>query len=656
MADLISPGVQVKEKDLTTSVASGATSVGAFAGIFEKGPISQVIIIDSEERLVDIFGKPNGTNFRYWFTAASFLMYGNTLKVIRIETSGAKNATSNTSGLLVKNNKHYSDGDGTTGPYNDGSAAVGIFAARTAGAWGNNIFAQICATGDAFQRTSDSPTARPTVTANVAAGVGAIALSSVSGFEIGSIIYLQETNGQRYQVTAINSLVLDISRYPASVATGLTSAVASGTKIDRYWRYYEQFDRAPGTSQFVTDRGGADDEMHIIIFDEDSGITGVAGEVLEKYDGVSKASDALTDNGTANYYVDVLYDQSEFIYWMDHPAGATNWGSAAAGITFTTPTNILGGGSMAGGVGGSNAPTEGERQTAYDYFNDADTQSINLLISGPADAVPTGTATTHGVYITDLVDKRKDCVAFMSPPEPSVVNVATEYTQQANVMAYYNALSSSSYVVYDSGWTKQYDKYNDVMRWVPLNGHIAGACARTDALEDPWWSPAGLARGQIRGSIGLAFNPALTARDVLYKGRVNPVVAFPGEGTMLWGDKTALARNSAFSRINVRRLFLTLEEAIKLAARTVLFEFNDEFTRSNFTAMVNPYLRDVQARRGMTDFLVVCDSTNNTPQVIDNNEFRADIYIKPARSINFITLTFIATRTGVDFSEVVGRA
>ena len=659
MASLISPGVQVKEKDLTTSVASGATSVGAFAGIFEKGPISQVIIIDSEERLVDIFGKPNGTNFRYWFTAASFLMYGNTLKVVRIETTGAKNATSNTSGLLVKNNKHYSDGDGTTGPYNDGSAAVGIFAARTAGAWGNNIFAQICATADAFQRTSDTPTARETLTAQAALGDATVATTGLGAtFSVGDIIYLQETNGQRYRLTGVNSGtgVLTFVRYPDSVAAGLTSIIASGVKIDRYWRYYEQFDRAPGTSQFVTDRGGADDEMHIIIFDEDSGITGVAGEVLEKYDGVSKASDALTDNGTANYYVDVLYDQSEFIYWMDHPAGATNWGTAALGVTFTTPTNVLSGGSMGGGIGGSNAPTEGERQTAYDYFNDADTQSINLLISGPADAVPTGTATTHGVYITDLVDKRKDCVAFMSPPEPSVVNVATEYTQQANVMAYYNALSSSSYVVYDSGWTKQYDKYNDVMRWVPLNGHIAGACARTDALEDPWWSPAGLARGQIRGSIGLAFNPALTARDVLYKGRVNPVVTFPGEGTMLWGDKTGLARNSAFSRINVRRLFLTLEEAIKLAARTVLFEFNDEFTRSNFTAMVNPFLRDVQARRGMTDFLVVCDSTNNTPQVIDNNEFRADIYIKPARSINFITLTFVATRTGVDFAEVVGRA
>ena len=660
MGDLISPGVQVKEKDLTTSVASGATSVGAFAGIFEKGPISQVVIVDSEERLVEIFGKPNGTNFAYWFTAASFLMYGNTLKVVRIQTTGAKNATSNTSGLLVKNNKHYSDGDGTTGPYNDGSAAVGIFAARSAGAWGNNLKAELCATALAFQHTVNTVVSRMTVVSALVAGATTLVHTTkpaaAPAIAVDDILYLQEDNGQRYKVTIVSGTTIHFKRYPDSVATGVTGAIASGVSIDRYWRYYEQFDRAPGTSTYVSDRGGANDEMHIIVFDEDSGITGVAGEILEKYQDVSKASDALTDNGTANYYSDVIYDRSGYLYWMDHPAGASNWGSKALGITFAAPTNIISGGSLAGGIGGSTVPTEGQRQLAYDYFNDADTQSVNLLIAGPADVVTTGIATTHAVYITDLVDKRKDCVGFISPPQKNVVDVATEYTQQANVMAYYDTLSSSSYVVYDSGWTKQYDKYNDVMRWVPLNGHIAGACARTDALEDPWWSPAGLARGQIRGSIGLAFNPALSARDVLYKGRVNPVVTFPGEGTMLWGDKTGLARNSAFSRINVRRLFLTIEEAIKLAARTVLFEFNDEFTRSNFVAMVDPYLRDVQSRRGMTDFLVVCDSTNNTPQVIDNNEFRADIYIKPARSINFITLTFIATRTGVDFSEVVGRA
>ena len=655
MVDLISPGVQVKEKDLTTSVAAGATSIGAFAGIFEKGPISEVIVIDSEETLVNVFGKPNGTNFQYWFSAASFLMYGNTLKVVRALTSTAKNATSNTSGLLVKNNNHYTDGDGTTGPYNDGSAAVGIFAARTAGAWGNNIFAQICATGDAFQRTSDSPTARPTVTANVAAGVGAIALSSVSGFAVGSIIYLQETNGQRYQVTAINSLVLDIVRYPATTAVGLTTAIVSGAKVDRYWKYYEQFDAAPGTSAFATARAGVNDEMHIIITDEDSGITGTAGEILERYQDVSKASDALTDEGAANYYADVLYAQSEYVYWMDHPAGATNWGSAAAGITFTVPTNIVDGGSLSGGVGGTTVPTEGERQTAYDYFKDADIEDINLLISGPASVANTG-ATTHGVYITDIVELRKDCMAFISPDESDVVNIATPYQQQAAVMGYFDALGSSSYTVYDSGYTKQYDKYNDVFRWVPLNGHIAGACARTSQDLDAWWSPAGISRGQIRGSVALAFNPALSERDVLYKGRVNPVVTFAGEGTMLWGDKTALARNSAFSRINVRRLFLAVEDAIKVAARSVLFDFNDEFTQLQFKAMVDPFLRDVQARRGMTDFLVVCDSSNNTAQVVDNNEFRADIYIKPTRSINFITLTFVATRSGVSFGEVVGRA
>ena len=655
MVDLISPGVQVKEKDLTTSVAAGATSIGAFAGIFEKGPISEVIVIDSEETLVNVFGKPNGTNFQYWFSAASFLMYGNTLKVVRALTSTAVNATSNTSGLLVKNNKHYTDGDGTTGPYDDGSAAVGIFAARTAGAWGNNIFAQICATGDAFQRTSDSPTARPTVTANAAAGVGAINVSAAGTFSVGDIIYLQETNGQRYQVTTITNLVLDIVRYPAVAATGLTTAIVSGAKVDRYWKYYEQFDAAPGTSAYATARSGVNDEMHIIITDEDSGITGTAGEILEKYQDVSKASDALTDEGAANYYADVLYAQSEYVYWMDHPAGATNWGSAAAGITFTVPTASLAGGSLSGGIGGTTVPTEGERQTAYDYFKDADIEDINLLISGPASVGNTG-ATTHGVYITDIVELRKDCMAFISPDESDVVNIATPYQQQAAVMGYFDALASSSYTVYDSGYTKQYDKYNDVFRWVPLNGHIAGACARTAQDLDAWWSPAGISRGQIRGSVALAFNPALSERDVLYKGRVNPVVTFAGEGTMLWGDKTALARNSAFSRINVRRLFLAVEDAIKVAARSVLFDFNDEFTQLQFKAMVDPFLRDVQARRGMTDFLVVCDSSNNTAQVVDNNEFRADIYIKPTRSINFITLTFVATRSGVSFGEVVGRA
>jgi hypothetical protein len=396
--------------------------------------------------------------------------------------------------------------------------------------------------------------------------------------------------------------------------------------------------------------------MHIIIIDEDAKISGVENEVLEKFEAVSKASDGLTDEGNANYYADVIYRSSDNVFWMDHPAGATNWGSLAAGTAFTTPTNSIDANSLVNGVGGTQAPTEGQRQIAYsDHFSDPDIEDVNLVIAGPA-SVDNGGAITHGVFITDLVEKRRDCVGFISPDKSDVVGISKSYTQSKNVKGFFDALGSSSYTVFDSGYTKQYDKYNDVYRHIPLNGHIAGSCARTDFLEDPWFSPAGIARGQIRGSVSLAFNPTQTERDTLYRARINPVVAFPGEGTILFGDKTGLARNSAFSRINVRRLFLTIEEAIKVAARTVLFEFNDQFTRDSFKALVDPYLRDVQSRRGIIDYLVVCDETNNTGQVIDNNEFRADFYIKPARSINFITLTFIATRTGVDFSEVVGRA
>ena len=313
----------------------------------------------------------------------------------------------------------------------------------------------------------------------------------------------------------------------------------------------------------------------------------------------------------------------------------------------------LGSGASAG-VGGV-TPTEGERALAFDRFADADGVDFNLLISGPA-TVSGATGTAHAIDLIDLVEKRKDSVVFLSPYTDAVVNVANSYQQMNNVTAWADSLPSSSYAVFDSGYKKMYDKYNDVFRWVPLNADIAGACARTDAIEDPWWSPGGLDRGQIRGAIELALNPTQTERDALYRSRVNPVVTFPGEGTVLWGDKTALAQTSAFDRINVRRLFITIEEAIAKASRTVLFEFNDTFTRENFLGMVNPYMRDVMARRGVTDFLVVCDETNNTGQVIDNNEFRADIYVKPARSINFITLTFIATRTDVAFSEVVGRA
>jgi len=652
MVDLVSPGIAIKEKDLTTSVRNEPTSIGGIAIISERGPMDQVVTIQSEQQLVNIFGKPNTTNHQYWYSAASFLMYSNTLKVVRIETTGAVNACVSGTPILIKNNNHYTDGDGSTGPYTDGSASVGEWAARSAGEWGNSLRVEMCNTAAGF-----SESAKTTVAGAESAGETTITLTSGTGFNVGDIVYFQEVDGQRYRVTNVATNDITIVRYPTTTATGLASALSGGENVDREWRWADQFTRAPGTSQYATDRGGSGDELHIIIVDEDAGISGVENEVLEKYEALSKASDGLTDEGNANYYPDVIYNQSDYIFWMDHPAAAlSNWGSTAAGTTFATPTNAIEASSLTQGVGSSTAPTEGQRQLAYStHFSDPDIQDVNLLISGPA-TVDNGGGITHAVFMTDLVEKRKDCVGFISPDKSDVVNISRSYAQTSNVKAFFDSIGSSSYTVFDSGYTKQYDKYNDVYRWVPLNGHIAGTCARTDYLEDPWWSPAGVTRGQIRGSIALALNPTQTERDTLYRARINPVTAFPGEGTMLFGDKTGLSRNSAFSRINVRRLFLTIEEAIKVAARSVLFEFNDQFTRDSFKAMVDPYLRDVQSRRGIIDYLVVCDETNNTGQVIDNNEFRADFYIKPARSINFITLTFIATRTGVDFAEVVGRA
>ena len=657
MVDLVSPGVAVREIDLTTTVRNEPTSIGGVAILAQKGPIDEVVTIESEEQLANIFGKPNATNHQYWFSAASFLMYSNTLKVARIETTGALNACQSGTAILIKNNNHYEFGDGTTGPFTDGSAAVGIVSARSAGAWGNDLKVEYCNTAAGY-----SEAAKTTTSGTIAINIAVVPLTSATDFNVGDIIYLQEADGQKYRITVLAGLNATVVRYPTTTAVGMASAIATAVNVDREWRYADQFDKAPGTSQFATDRGGVDDELHIIVIDEDSGITGVEGEILEKYDSVSKASDALTDNGNDNYYADVLFAQSSYVYWMDHPLGATNWGSAAKGVTFTAPAGLavesasLGAATAQEGVGGATAATEGQRQTAYtDAFGDPDTEDVNMVIAGPASIDDAG-ATTHGVFMTDLVEKRKDCVATISPDRSDVVYVVNSYTQTTNVKGYFDALGSNSYTIFDSGYTKMYDRYNDVYRHVPLNGHVAGLCARTDATNDPWWSPAGTTRGQIRGSVELAYNPSQTERDTLYRARINPVVAFPGEGTMLFGDKTGLARNSAFSRINVRRLFLTIEEAIKLAARTVLFEFNDQFTRDNFKAMVDPYLRDVQARRGIIDFLTVCDETNNTGQVIDNNEFRADFYIKPARSINFITLTFIATRTDVEFSEVVGRA
>jgi phage tail sheath protein FI len=634
MAFQVSPGVLVREKDLTNVIPAVATSIGAFAGDFVQGPLDEIVTVSSESELVEQFGKPNSTTFESFFAASSFLQYGNTLRVVRASGTGILNATANGSGLLINNTQTYQD------TYSGGAGSVGLWAARTAGAHGNNLKVSICPSSTAYEETSKT-TVNNT---NLAVGDTSVTVASVSGISIGDIVNFGESGGHEYRITNIASTTLTIVRHPSGVG-GLHTAVANGSAVRRRWQYYDRVNAAPGTSPYASDRGGSNDEIHVVVVDEDGGITGKAGDVLEVYDSLSKASDAKTPQGDTNYYPDVIYNKGAYVYWMDHHSSGTNWGSAAQGTTFTAVTTIKND-SLSGGADGS-AATDAQKKTAYEKFNDAETVDVNLIIAGTC-------TLTHIDNLITIAENRKDAVVFASPERSDVVNVANSTTQTLNVITFFNSVRSSSFVVFDSGYKYTYDKFNDVFRFVPMNGDLAGLCARTDLVADSHFSPAGFNRGVLRGAVKLAYNPTQVQRDELYRARINPVVTFPGQGTILFGDKTGLSAPSAFDRINVRRLFITLEKAISTASKFQLFEFNDEFTRAQFRNIVEPFLRDVQGRRGITDFLVVCDETNNTGEVIDRNEFKADIFIKPARSINFITLTFVATRTGVAFEEVIG--
>ncbi|MCK9369358.1 phage tail sheath subtilisin-like domain-containing protein [Candidatus Dojkabacteria bacterium] len=433
------------------------------------------------------------------------------------------------------------------------------------------------------------------------------------------------------------------ARYPGDMGNSLKVSIADSSSYNT-WTYKTEFQSAPNTSDFVSNKGGSDDELHIIVIDEDGRFTGVRGSVLEKYAFTSKASDARDESGNSSYYKNVIESKSKYIHWMEHPLdGAGSWGINASDIAYTGLTSNVTV-SLSGGADGN--ISSGNLISSYDMFSNAETVDISLMLTGPADE-------TIIESLISIAESRKDCVVFVSPEKSDVVdNAGSEVT---DIVAFRNTLTSTSYAVLDSNWKYQYDKYNDVYRWIPLNGDIAGLCARTDQERDPWFSPGGLNRGIIKNVIKTAWNPNKTDRDDLYVNGVNPVVTFQGEGTVLFGDKTLQAKPSAFDRINVRRLFIVLEKAIAKASRYSLFEFNDQFTRAQFVSMVEPFLRDVQGRRGITDFRVICDDTNNTGEVIDRNEFIGDIYIKPARSINFIQLNFVAVRSGVSFDEVVGR-
>ena len=660
----VSPGVLVKEVDLTNVVPAVSTSIGAIAGAFEKGPVNEITAISSEEELVKIFGKPNGSNFETFFTASNFLQYGNALRVVRAE-SGILNAMSGGSGLLIKNNDDYSNN------YAAGQASSGEFGARTAGTHGNSLGVALCSSAAAYEETFsgntgtlgvvDGTPAAGATTVNIDAGGGSAGAGGAK-FNVGDIVHFFEADGQEYEVTGISTDTLTIRQKDDPNGKGLKTALADATNVRRRFRFYDLFDGAPGTSTFATGKGVSTDELHIVVFDRTGDISGfradTAGErtlsVLETFPLVSQHPNAKTPQGNANFYPEVIFRQSEFIYWLDHPSVLSNAGTAlTAGNSYTTGTGTTGeiNFNLSGGTDDF-ALTVGELDSAYTLYEDAETVDVNLIMAG---ASPAGTdGVTHATNLIDIAEKRKDVVVFISPRRADVVNVTSSTTQTSNVKTFFDSLSSSSYCVFDSGYKFQFDKFNDVFRFIPLNGDIAGLCANTDNVADPFFSPAGFNRGQIRGAVKLAYNPTKAQRDILYPARINPVITIAGQGTVLFGDKTALAKPSAFDRINVRRLFILLEKAIATAAKFQLFEFNDEFTRAQFRNLVEPFLRDIQGRRGITDFSVVADGTNNTGEVIDRNEFVADIFIKPARSINFIQLNFIAVRTGVAFSEIGG--
>ena len=775
MAFQVSPGINVSEIDLTTSIPSLATTIGAFGGVFRWGPVGKFILVDSENTLALRYGKPTTNNFETFFTAANFLAYGNALYVSRAAvTTGfsntvaaasanlnsdttviltgntygvaaghavfgagipagtfvvsatstgesnttvvlSANATSSTDAQLnffantlalnavansgvveladniVKNADDFED----KGPSNAAFLST-QFVARYPGDLGNSLRVSMCDSANQYARTID-PFSNTSVggtaatyrldeleaagiTINVNSSTANVFLTWDSGAS--TLTYAETKNAantilQSLSVgdfielgnSSVGTQTLKIKSLPAVTSEdAVTQAFFNITfedtwnrasnftanTISRRWEFFNTVPTAPGTSRYLSDRGLTTiDQVSVVIVDEDGMHSGVPGTVLEVYENLSRASDAIGEDGTTTFYKTIISDNSRYV-WVtnDRPEAVT---ATAAGLANST-TSLPYSKSFIGGRDGvnENTATVAALAAAYDIFADATSVDVSLLMAGKAVGASNG-AQLANYLIDNIAEVRKDCVVFVSPQKEDVVGTAVEGSQASNIVQFRQSVRNSSYAFIDSGYKYQYDKYNDVYRYVPLNGDIAGLTARSDDLRDPWFSPAGFSRGQIKNLVKLAYSPSKTDRDLLYKNDINPVITQPGQGTVLFGDKTALGRPSAFDRINVRRLFIILQKTIATAANQMLFEFNDEFTRAQFLNLVEPFLRDVQGRRGITDFRVVCDETNNTPEVVDTNRFVGDIYIKPAKSINFIQLNFVAVRSGVEFNEVVGQ-
>ena len=664
---LLSPGVEIQERDLTIgSIETVEVNVGAIAGAFAKGPVLKPVRISSEAQLIEQFGEPSEGNAGTWWTAASFLQYGGVLDVVRVATSGQLTASD----------------DNVTSPYLLSIPTIEVYESTYAGATSNPwkwAARNPGSESNAIKVAIIDKGADVTLTLNGALSTFAVgtevvtAAASPNGSKSGFIYDWDSANNKVSLITSDVWTTTDVVENGVSDLNVTAITDWYDSQIAYGGVGWNTIAPRPGTSPYVGDRGGANDEMHVVVFDSTGVITGAPNTLLEKFTYVSKANDGKTSSGAVNYYPTVIQNRSQYVYWGSHEndaydvsanqaitSGANFGGTGNAGSSSSTTFDLFSSDSANRSytfVKGAEtlSATSGEIMTGLNEFVDTETLDIDYLLMGPGDASSKTNTQAIAAKVLSVCSSRKDAVGFLSPYYGDVVGVTSSATQTNNVVDFYKNMQATSFGVFDSGWKYIYDRFADKYRYVPLNGDVAGLCAAVTANGTPWFSPAGLNRGAIRGAVKLAFSPTKSERDTLYQKRVNPVTSLPGQGIVLFGDKTALASPSAFDRINVRRLFNVIEKTIGNAAKGVLFELNDEFTRSNFKNVVEPFLRGIQAERGITDFLVVCDSSNNTGAIIDANEFKADFYIKPARSINFITLTFIATRTGVSFEEVIPR-
>ena len=637
MASQVSPGVVIRESDLSNAVVVGAQAVvGAIASSFSTGPVGKITKIGSQRELIDTFGSPAEANAADWLVAAEFLRYGGQLAVVRAATA-VLNATESGSGVLIGSKESF-----------DSGVTSEKFAARYAGAAGNNLRVVIVDRGPDWQISSTGH--------GLSAG-GTWTDAAAVGHEV-------------YEVIDANTFtIIQGSAGPSTAigdtATAYTASMWNARTIGSTGLTYKSIAPRPGTSAYASERHLSHDEVHVAVIDEST------NTVVERMTYLSKLLDGKSPEGANTYWKDYVNEYSGFIYAgaalgaaEQTTAGEDSGAEAASyGATAATPLELArilptAGGALSGGTD-DYAYTAGEIQAAYDLFLDTEETEVDFILMG-GDGADEADTISKAQAVAAVANSRKDCVAFISPWTGAQVatsggSALTAAQQLENTLDFFANIGSSSYVVLDSGIKYTYDRFNDKYRYVGCNGDVAGLCVSTSAILDDWFSPAGTNRGGLQNVVKLAFNPNKAARDDLYTNRINPIVAFPGSGPVLFGDKTGLASPSAFDRINVRRLFLNVEKRARGLAESVLFEQNDAVTRSNFAAAIGGYLAEVQARRGLTDYLVVCDTSNNTPEVIDRNEFVAELYLKPTRSINFVTVTVTATRTGVSFEEVIGR-